>query len=76
MSIEDLIADPVAIVRAMPVPGTPHDQIALPADLYGARRNSSGIDLTDETALAALGVALIESAAIDWTCLLYTSRCV
>ncbi len=66
VSIEDLVADPVEIVRAMPVPGAPHDQIALPGDLYGARRNSSGIDLSDETALAALGEALIESAAIDW----------
>jgi len=66
VSIEDLIADPVAIVRAMAIPGAPHDQIALPADLYGARRNSSGIDLTDETALAALGEALIESAGLDW----------
>ncbi|MBY8822836.1 trifunctional transcriptional regulator/proline dehydrogenase/L-glutamate gamma-semialdehyde dehydrogenase [Sphingomonas colocasiae] len=67
VSIEDLVADPVEIVRAMPIPGAPHDQISLPADLYGARRNSTGIDLSDETALAALGEKLRESAAIDWT---------
>ncbi|MGV3481431.1 MAG: trifunctional transcriptional regulator/proline dehydrogenase/L-glutamate gamma-semialdehyde dehydrogenase [Sphingobium sp.] len=66
VSIDELIADPVEIVRAMPVPGAPHDQIALPTDLYGARRNSSGIDLSDETGLAALGETLRESTTIEW----------
>ncbi|WCT72427.1 trifunctional transcriptional regulator/proline dehydrogenase/L-glutamate gamma-semialdehyde dehydrogenase [Sphingomonas naphthae] len=66
VSIDELIADPVQVVRAMPAPGAKHDQIALPADLYGARRNSAGIDLSDETALAALDAALAESAATAW----------
>ncbi|MDB5703702.1 MAG: putA, partial [Sphingomonas bacterium] len=66
VSIDELVADPVEIARAMPVPGQPHDQIALPADLYGARRNSAGLDLTDETVLAGLTQALRDSAAIDW----------
>src|SRR3546814_4400402 len=36
--VEALIADPVEIVRAMPVPGAPHDAVALPSAIYGARR--------------------------------------
>ncbi|WP_010161889.1 trifunctional transcriptional regulator/proline dehydrogenase/L-glutamate gamma-semialdehyde dehydrogenase [Sphingomonas sp. PAMC 26617] len=64
--IEDLIADPVEIVRAMPVPGAPHDEIALPADIYGARCNSAGLDLSDEASLLALGRALVASAQQDW----------
>ncbi|MBN8807873.1 MAG: trifunctional transcriptional regulator/proline dehydrogenase/L-glutamate gamma-semialdehyde dehydrogenase [Sphingomonas sp.] len=66
VSIDEMIADPVELVRAMPHPGARHDLIALPADLYPDRRNSAGIDLSDETALAALSAALRESAAIDW----------
>jgi RHH-type proline utilization regulon transcriptional repressor/proline dehydrogenase/delta 1-pyrroline-5-carboxylate dehydrogenase len=65
--IEDLIADPVDQVRAMPRPGSRHDQIAGPADIYAERRNSDGIDLSDETALSSLTRALRESAALDWT---------
>jgi RHH-type proline utilization regulon transcriptional repressor/proline dehydrogenase/delta 1-pyrroline-5-carboxylate dehydrogenase len=56
--VAELIADPVEIVRAMPVPGAPHEQIELPAAIYGERRNSAGIDLSDEATLAALGEAL------------------
>jgi len=65
--VEALVADPVDVVRAMPEPGARHGQIALPADLYPHRRNSAGIDLSDEQALAGLGTALRESALIDWT---------
>ncbi|CAN5290385.1 trifunctional transcriptional regulator/proline dehydrogenase/L-glutamate gamma-semialdehyde dehydrogenase [soil metagenome] len=64
--VEDLIADPVETVRAMAEPGAKHDGIALPADIYGERRNSAGIDLADESALAALSDALRESAAMPW----------
>jgi RHH-type proline utilization regulon transcriptional repressor/proline dehydrogenase/delta 1-pyrroline-5-carboxylate dehydrogenase len=67
VSIEELIADPVEIVRAMPEPGAPHPQIALPADLYPDRRNSAGLDLSDETVLAQVGEALAESARQSWT---------
>jgi len=67
VSVDDLIADPVDVVGAMPVPGTPHDQIELPADLFGRDRvNSRGIDLASETALAALGETLRETAAVAW----------
>jgi len=66
VSVDELTADPVEIVRAMPHPGHRHDQIALPSALYADRRNSDGIDLSDEEALAALTVALKESAAMAW----------
>ena len=67
VSIDDLIADPAEVVKAMPHPGARHDQIALPADLYPDRRNSDGLDLSDEAELARLGDALRESAQIAWT---------
>ncbi len=65
--LEDLIADPASVVRAMPSPGAPHERIARPAEIFGAvRRNSSGIDLTSETTLAALTNALIASVQTSW----------
>ncbi|WP_287459573.1 trifunctional transcriptional regulator/proline dehydrogenase/L-glutamate gamma-semialdehyde dehydrogenase [Sphingomonas sp.] len=66
VSIADLVADPVEAVRAMPVVGQKHPQIALPRELYGARVNSAGIDLSDETALAALGETMRAGAGNDW----------
>ncbi|MGG7518276.1 trifunctional transcriptional regulator/proline dehydrogenase/L-glutamate gamma-semialdehyde dehydrogenase [Allorhizobium undicola] len=67
ISVEELVADPVDQVMAMAVPGGKHDRIALPADLFGpSRRNSAGLDLSDENVLAALSEALQESAAIEW----------
>ena len=65
--IDDLIADPVEQVRAMPVPGAPHEAITLPVDIYGARRNPAGLDLSDEATLAMLTSALIESTERAWT---------
>ena len=64
--IDEMIVDPVDQVRAMPHPGARHDQIALPDGLYSDRRNSHGIDLSDETALATLSQALRESATMPW----------
>ena len=67
VSIADLIADPVDVVKALPAIGAPHDQIALPAAIYGAeRRNSAGIDLASETALTNLSRNLLATAATDW----------
>nr|WP_047169326.1 trifunctional transcriptional regulator/proline dehydrogenase/L-glutamate gamma-semialdehyde dehydrogenase [Sphingomonas sp. Y57] len=63
--IEDLTADPVEIARAIE-PVAPHPLIALPGDLYPDRRNSAGIDLSDEDALAALAEALRASASQHW----------
>ncbi|TNE39302.1 MAG: trifunctional transcriptional regulator/proline dehydrogenase/L-glutamate gamma-semialdehyde dehydrogenase [Sphingomonadales bacterium] len=65
--IDTLIADPVAQVQAMAEPGRKHDQIALPANLYADRRNSAGLDLSDENALAALDGALRLSIDMHWT---------
>lgn len=70
VSIDELIADPVEVVRAMPVVGAKHDRIALPAELFGdARTNSAGLDLSNEETLASLTEALRESAAMKWTAL-------
>jgi RHH-type proline utilization regulon transcriptional repressor/proline dehydrogenase/delta 1-pyrroline-5-carboxylate dehydrogenase len=66
VTVAELVADPVESVRAMAVPGAPHDQIALPGAIYGERRNSAGLDLNDETTLAALGKALADSASQEW----------
>ncbi|MEY4679806.1 MAG: hypothetical protein RLZZ276_1455 [Pseudomonadota bacterium] len=60
--IEDLVADPVAMARAIVPVGAPHPAIALPRDLHGAaRRNSAGLDLADEDTIAALEAALAAS---------------
>ncbi|MCJ2178981.1 trifunctional transcriptional regulator/proline dehydrogenase/L-glutamate gamma-semialdehyde dehydrogenase [Novosphingobium album (ex Hu et al. 2023)] len=64
--VEDLIADPVEVVRAMPQPGARHDRIALPQDLFGDRRNSAGLDLTDDLVLASLSRDLVASVAREW----------
>ena len=66
VAIDELIADPAAAVSAMPVPGAPHDRIARAPDLFAERRNSAGIDLSDETALSALADTLAESSQCAW----------
>ncbi|VXD02232.1 trifunctional transcriptional regulator/proline dehydrogenase/L-glutamate gamma-semialdehyde dehydrogenase [Sphingomonas sp. 8AM] len=58
VAIADLVADPVETVRRMASPGQKNPQIALPSELYGPRRNSAGLDLSDETVLAALSDTL------------------
>ena len=65
VSIADLIADPVQAVRAMAAPGQKNPQIALPQDLYGARRNSAGLDLSDETTLAMLSETMAHEGPWD-----------
>jgi len=64
--VSELVADPAEQVKAMPNPGAHHDLIALPRALYPDRRNSDGLDLSNEDALAALSESLRESAAIAW----------
>lgn len=64
--VADLIADPVAYVRAMAMPGSGHERIALPPELFPDRRNSAGLDLTDESVLAGLSAILAESAKSGW----------
>ncbi|WP_244433595.1 trifunctional transcriptional regulator/proline dehydrogenase/L-glutamate gamma-semialdehyde dehydrogenase [Azospirillum sp. B506] len=68
VSIDDLVADPVAQARAALPVGGRNPLIALPQDLYGAERaNSAGLDLSNETVLADLSVALRDSATVAWT---------
>jgi RHH-type proline utilization regulon transcriptional repressor/proline dehydrogenase/delta 1-pyrroline-5-carboxylate dehydrogenase len=65
VSIEDLVEDPIDVVRAMASPGEPHPAIALPRDIYGERRNSAGLDLTDEGVLATLAQQMREGAQLS-----------
>ncbi|MGJ4915921.1 trifunctional transcriptional regulator/proline dehydrogenase/L-glutamate gamma-semialdehyde dehydrogenase [Bradyrhizobium sp. HKCCYLRH2060] len=67
VSVDELIADPVAIVGASERPGSPHDKIRRPPVLFGPGRvNSAGFDLSDQRALARLGEGLVASASRDW----------
>jgi len=64
ISLDDLVADPVAVVEAMHktegMLGQPHPRIAQPRGLYGKERaNSAGIDLSNEHRLASLSSALL-----------------
>jgi RHH-type proline utilization regulon transcriptional repressor/proline dehydrogenase/delta 1-pyrroline-5-carboxylate dehydrogenase len=52
VSVEELSADPVTQVQHEG--SRPHPAIPAPRDIYGARMNSSGVDFSDEHALAAL----------------------
>ncbi len=67
ISVDELTADPVEIVRGMPVVGAQHEQIKRPADLYGERRNSAGLDLSDETTLTELSEILRAGTHAEWT---------
>ncbi|MBI0026579.1 trifunctional transcriptional regulator/proline dehydrogenase/L-glutamate gamma-semialdehyde dehydrogenase [Bartonella sp. M0187] len=67
ISVDELVVDPVDVVRNMPVPGAQHDKIASPADLFGKdRRNSDGYDLSNETVLAELSKEFEKSSALSW----------
>jgi RHH-type transcriptional regulator, proline utilization regulon repressor / proline dehydrogenase / delta 1-pyrroline-5-carboxylate dehydrogenase len=52
VKIEELVADPVEHART--TAGKPHPRIPLPAALYEGRKNSRGIDFSDESELDAL----------------------
>ncbi len=65
VSIDALIADPFDALREHG--GAPHPAIPLPADLYGAaRRNSAGVDLSDETVLRNIGDAFARFGRRQW----------
>ncbi len=62
---EDLVADPVALAKAIQPLGAPHEKIRAPLNLYGAERpNSRGLDLSNERALATLADGLEASGAV------------
>ncbi|MEX2649982.1 MAG: bifunctional proline dehydrogenase/L-glutamate gamma-semialdehyde dehydrogenase PutA [Alphaproteobacteria bacterium] len=65
LPVADIVADPVARVRALAA--KPHPRIPLPAELYGpGRRNSRGLDLTDPVALESLAAAMASAEAMGW----------
>ena len=50
--IDELVVDPVAVAGAIRPVGAAHPRIALPSALFGAtRRNSAGLDLSDDERL-------------------------
>ena len=64
--IDSLLEDPVVAVKSMAAPGAQHEKISKPADLYGARINSAGLDLANEQTLSSLSEALVASAEMEW----------
>ncbi len=65
VSVEELVADPVAVARKIQPVGAPHPGIALPRHLYGAERlNSRGLDFSNEQRLAKLGAGLEAGARV------------
>ncbi|MCC6482397.1 MAG: bifunctional proline dehydrogenase/L-glutamate gamma-semialdehyde dehydrogenase PutA, partial [Sphingomonadaceae bacterium] len=66
VSIDELALDPVEQSRAIVPLGSAHPEVALPRDILGARINSPGVDLADETALGALAGKLRASLRQTW----------
>ena len=65
VSIDTLIADPLE--AALKLGGEPHANIALPRALYGVeRKNSAGIDLSNEDVLREIDVAFQEFGSRQW----------
>ncbi|HEY8048797.1 MAG TPA: bifunctional proline dehydrogenase/L-glutamate gamma-semialdehyde dehydrogenase PutA, partial [Ramlibacter sp.] len=72
ISMERLVRDPVDIIeeyaRNEGELGLPHPAIPLPRDLYGAlRKNSRGIDLTNESVLRKLADTFASAAHESWS---------
>ncbi|WP_020651032.1 bifunctional proline dehydrogenase/L-glutamate gamma-semialdehyde dehydrogenase PutA [Solimonas variicoloris] len=59
-----LLADPVAAVEAAQLQSNPG--IPMPLQIFGARRNSSGLDLSDAATLDALQAAMRAAWARPW----------
>ncbi|PLZ01982.1 trifunctional transcriptional regulator/proline dehydrogenase/L-glutamate gamma-semialdehyde dehydrogenase [Burkholderia sp. WAC0059] len=65
--VKELVANPVEEAAKVVPPGAPHAKIPLPRDLYGSeRRNSTGLDLSNEHRLASLSSALLAGAHHAW----------
>ena len=63
VGIDELIADPAVAAEAISPLGAPHPAIALPCDMFGpTRKNSAGMDLSNEIGLADLAAGLKASA--------------
>ncbi len=65
VTLDTLLADPVERARALRPVGAPHPKIALPRDLFGARKNSRGLDLANEQVLEALAETLQAGGALS-----------
>jgi len=71
ITLDELIEDPVRAAGAIVPLGAPHEKIPLPVELFGdlrtgARRNSQGLDLSNEHRLGSLAAALLASGAMTW----------
>uniref|UniRef100_UPI00313C2045 proline dehydrogenase family protein n=1 Tax=Pseudomonas sp. OTU5201 TaxID=3043850 RepID=UPI00313C2045 len=69
ISIKELVEDPVASAEAMAsvegALGLPHPRIPQPKTIYGAaRKNSNGIDLSNEISLTLLSHDLLDSGQL------------
>lgn len=65
VSIDALITDPLALSKKLA--GTPHPSIVLPLDLYGLeRRNSAGVDFSNENVLREISTALDRFSGHQW----------
>src|SRR5450830_1369341 len=65
VAIDTLIGDPIAAVQKSG--GEPHPQIALPRNLYGEeRKNSTGIDLSNEDSLRELDRIFVQASTHQW----------
>ncbi|XAO71159.1 MAG: proline dehydrogenase family protein [Acetobacteraceae bacterium] len=61
ISLDELIRDPVSLARKVSPLGAPHADIRPPEKIFGpSRRNSHGLDLTDECMLETLDKSLRE----------------
>ncbi|GAB4067497.1 trifunctional transcriptional regulator/proline dehydrogenase/L-glutamate gamma-semialdehyde dehydrogenase [Ancylobacter sonchi] len=62
--IDELIEAPAEVAGRLEPVGAPHPKIAAPAELFGdIRRNSQGLDLSNEQRLASLAAALLAGSA-------------
>ncbi|MGH8802330.1 MAG: bifunctional proline dehydrogenase/L-glutamate gamma-semialdehyde dehydrogenase PutA, partial [Casimicrobiaceae bacterium] len=67
VSIDELIADPVATASALRPVGAPHPKIVQPRQLFAPERaNSVGIDLSNEDHLAELSECFAVGASTPW----------
>ncbi len=67
IDVSELVGDPVDAVRSMPNPGAGHDQIASPPNLFSpVRKNSAGLDLSNEAALSSMSAELAKT--VDRSC--------
>jgi RHH-type proline utilization regulon transcriptional repressor/proline dehydrogenase/delta 1-pyrroline-5-carboxylate dehydrogenase len=62
--VATLLEDPVALAR--PFEGSPHPIVPLPSAMFPDRRNSAGVDFSDDLALASLEARIREAATASW----------